>query len=259
MLFAWLLFAPAGIITATFNKTRKAPMVKKWFMVHQALLTTTVFLTLIAFFIMVNQQGFMLPTSHSKLGFTVVILAILQPLSGVLRPHIVPGEAKSNVRVAWEYGHQIVGRVTMILAVAAAILGVGLAGAFLRQVEGAEAIQIAIAVLFTLGSVGLIAYVVFLRPDEREVAQPGTKADKVPDMESQTQASSQAQAQPVDAKAQQAAQPQPGQQQAAPTQKQEVQPTVQPAATEAPTATTTTTASTTTTTQSTDQTNVTQG
>lgn len=123
MIIAWLVCAPIGIISATlFKKSRDAPY--DWFSTHRALLTAASVFTVIGFLIMVANFGFALDNLHTQVGFAVVIMAILQPISGVLRPHIEPGEPKESKRIAWEYGHQWFGRLTVFLAAGAAITGI---------------------------------------------------------------------------------------------------------------------------------------
>ena len=172
MLFAWIVFAPIGVVLTLTNKTMSSPHIKSWFKLHQACLTTTVFATLIAFTIMWNAVGFNVNTPHTQVGFAVVILAIVQPLTGVLRPHNPsPGKQKSMARLVWEYVHQWLGRSIMILAIAASVLGLNLAGRALEDVETTDALSIAIIVLFCLGAVTAVVYVLFLRKDERKLVE----------------------------------------------------------------------------------------
>lgn len=179
MVLAWLVFAPIGIVLTLLNKTSKAPKVKSWFKAHQAFLTTTCFLTFIAFVIMWNAVGFKLDTTHPRIGFAVVILAIIQPLGGVFRPHNPPmGQQKSKTRLGWEYAHQWLGRTIMALAIAATVLGLDLAGRMLEDLETTDALSTAVIALFCIAAAVLAIYVVGFRKDERSNLKDGKSVEE---------------------------------------------------------------------------------
>lgn len=129
MISAWFVCAPIGVILAVMNKTKVEPSVTNWFKLHQAFLTMTALLTIIAFAIilLVDFDGFNFNRNwHTRIGYAVVLGSILQLVIGMLRPN--KNQPKQCVRSAWEYFHQWFGRVLLLLALAASCLGIMLVG-----------------------------------------------------------------------------------------------------------------------------------
>ena len=98
-----------------------------WFEVHRAFNSLAIVMTIIAFAIIVNalnetqiEPNHFQPLegrggigNHKTIGLVVFILAIIQGVGGVMRPHLPDknddgsdAEPKSTLRVMWEFGHK---------------------------------------------------------------------------------------------------------------------------------------------------------
>ena len=120
MIIAWAVFAPVGIALATVLKKGKSPL---WFKAHRALLMLALVFTLVAFFMVVftkegggEEDGYppRFSSPHTSAGFAVVLLGCLQAVSGALRPE--NGKTKTDTRLGWEFAHQWLGRIVVIVA-----------------------------------------------------------------------------------------------------------------------------------------------
>jgi hypothetical protein len=127
--FAWAALTPLAIAASMMRKCFPEGL---WFQIHRALNTLSVTFTIIAFAIAVaalnkdfgSDAGHFQPQegtsgSHRTIGLVIFILAILQAMGGLLRPHLPakPDEEaptnsppeKSGVRKSWEIGHRVFG------------------------------------------------------------------------------------------------------------------------------------------------------
>ena len=106
MFLAWGLFAPIGydLMMSTFlyyfmiifSITASAMIKtvfdghsigKQWFQIHRAILMLVPVLTLTAFIlILVDKKGVFSGSNHAIIGTTVFVLAMIQPIMGMLRP-----------------------------------------------------------------------------------------------------------------------------------------------------------------------------
>ena len=121
MIIAWVVLAPFGIAVATVMKKGDNAI---WFKIHRAALVATVLLNIISFIIIIatgeggddEDEGFPphFSTPHTGSGFAVLILAILQIAGGFLR--VGGGKTKSQKRLLWEFAHQWLGRIIVIIA-----------------------------------------------------------------------------------------------------------------------------------------------
>ena len=60
---------------------------KQWFQVHRAILMLVPVLTLVAFIlVLVDKKGVFSGSNHAIIGTTVFVLAMIQPIMGMLRP-----------------------------------------------------------------------------------------------------------------------------------------------------------------------------
>lgn len=164
MILAWLVCAPIGILSATlFKKSDDPPY--EWFPVHRAMLTMASFLTLVAWVVMIVNFGFALDNLHTQVGLAVVVLAVIQPISGALRPHVSGGQKEAK-RIYWEAGHQWVGRLLTFLAAGACITGIQIGFANLEA-------GYVIAVVFAIITFGSFVYVLGFRdvPDGSQTSK----------------------------------------------------------------------------------------
>ena len=123
MFLAWGILCPVGMFCARYLKERD-PL---WFKVHRAMMCAGLLCTVIGF-------GLIVPAilgsghfkfAHGAIGLVVVILALLQPVNAVLRPHKPsPGEERSVGRLIWEILHRWSGRTAVLLGLINCILGV---------------------------------------------------------------------------------------------------------------------------------------
>lgn len=166
MILAWVVCAPIGILGATIFKKAGPP--PTWFLLHRALLTGASVLTLLAFLLMViNVGGIRLAAQHTKFGIVVVLLSVLQPLSGFFRAHNPPaGEHKSSERIMWEFQHQWTGRLIVVLAVAALITGIadGFGG------DAADAAGYILALALGVAGTGSFIFVLGVREPKARAA-----------------------------------------------------------------------------------------
>ena len=164
MLLAWGLCVPSGILVARFYKH----LGQFWFMVHRALQSISVLLTMFAFYIIVDAvekakgshfEG--TDSHHKKLGLVITILTVLQPLNAFVRPHATAkGENKPCLRALWEWIHKGVGWALLLAGLVNVFTGLELeimqhgklakirwqllplAGMFVVQVSGAAALSL---------------------------------------------------------------------------------------------------------------------
>ena len=126
MIIAWAVFAPVGIGIATVYKKAESSF---WFHAHRATLILTLVLTFVAFLLIVftkeveDGNGFpqRFSSAHTGTGFAVILLAVVQAASGIMRPK--GGEIKSDSRLIWEFVHQWLGRAIFVTALAAISTG----------------------------------------------------------------------------------------------------------------------------------------
>jgi len=114
---AWGVLVPTAVQSSIMRSLFKGPM---WFQLHRIFNTTAMALTVAVFAIGVaftnREGGLHFTNSHERMGLAMFILAILQVLDGVKRPHAPDpnsGEEKTTSRRAWEVGHRL-GGVTLL-------------------------------------------------------------------------------------------------------------------------------------------------
>jgi len=113
MLFlAWGVFVPFAVQASLLRKL--LPEGGIWLQIHRGLNTISLALFIAGFAISVattkkeEQPHFSNP--HRRMGLAMFIMAILQVIGGIVRPHNpLEGEKKKPVRVGWEVGHRVLG------------------------------------------------------------------------------------------------------------------------------------------------------
>jgi hypothetical protein len=131
---AWGVLSPLAIASSVLRRFFPGDM---WFHVHRCLNTLVVVFTLAAFAIAVaainqetasgadpNHFDKSLAGGHRTIGLVIFVLALLQAIGGIFRPHVhanksdlldeenakeAPVVSKSSSRVFWEYGHKGMG------------------------------------------------------------------------------------------------------------------------------------------------------
>eukprot|EP00924_Labyrinthula_sp_SR-Ha-C_P002634 snap_masked-scaffold_13-processed-gene-2.19-mRNA-1 protein AED:0.31 eAED:0.32 QI:0/-1/0/1/-1/1/1/0/358 len=170
MCLAWVIFAPMGILVALVHKktsVQPSYLPLHWFKMHQIFVVLAVLCTLIAFIcIAVELEEVEFDTDHKLSGIGVVVLAVLQPVSGILRPHLpAKGEAKSKFRLLWEFLHQWLGRSLLLLAILALYYGFETFSEDYGYMEenAATALSYMFWGLFALGTLFSVVFVLFFR------------------------------------------------------------------------------------------------
>eukprot|EP01127_Copromyxa_protea_P012926 TRINITY_DN3410_c0_g1_i1.p1 TRINITY_DN3410_c0_g1~~TRINITY_DN3410_c0_g1_i1.p1 ORF type:complete len:575 (+),score=109.78 TRINITY_DN3410_c0_g1_i1:31-1725(+) len=127
MIIGWGTFLIVGVMIARYGKDVLTE--GGWFRVHQILQGIGLFLTtigLIIAFVMVDGAHFT-TDFHGQLGLTVMILAYLQTLGGIFRPHVPQeGQEKTTLRKAFEIAHPWGGRITLLLSIITIFAGISI-------------------------------------------------------------------------------------------------------------------------------------
>eukprot|EP00804_Cyclotella_cryptica_P017373 CCRYP_020238-RC/>CCRYP_020238-RC protein AED:0.13 eAED:0.13 QI:0/0.75/0.6/0.8/0.75/0.6/5/529/454 len=114
---AWGVFSPFAVNFSLFRSL--LPKGSVWFQLHRALNSCAYALTIAAFAVAAayySKEGSPhFDGEHQKMGLAMLIMASVQVLGGIFRPHVPEeGEKKPPVRSAWELGHRVLG--TTVLA-----------------------------------------------------------------------------------------------------------------------------------------------
>lgn len=127
MSVAWAGLLPLGAIIARRFKGR---LPGKWIVYHKGLQMAGWLLQiggLVMAILYVKNFSSHSQGVHAVMGLCVVIVATLQPLNAVIRPHPPnDGEEKAFPRLLWELIHKILGWVMILLALCNIILGIRL-------------------------------------------------------------------------------------------------------------------------------------
>jgi hypothetical protein len=115
---AWGVFVPWAVQSSILRDF--LPQGPAWFQLHRAF-NSTAFALFIAFFAIAvaytgKEQGEHFGNGHQKMGLAMFIMATVQVVGGVSRPHLPApgsGEEKTEVRKGWEIGHRVLG-VTLL-------------------------------------------------------------------------------------------------------------------------------------------------
>lgn len=128
MLLGWGILLPTGVMIAKTMRHRN-PL---WYKMHSVIQTVGLLLTIAGFIVALSSfdvfiaggGGHFLSVLHGGIGIVVMIVAILQPLNAVLRPHVPEeGEEKSAKRKNWERLHKGAGYGAVALGLINIILG----------------------------------------------------------------------------------------------------------------------------------------
>lgn len=139
MVLAWLASAASGMLMARYYKktwVTTRPFDKDlWFRLHQLFMGSTVVVTIVAFFVIVSNSGwlpydaaFLKANPHPAIGMVCVVTALIQPMMAALRPH--PG---ASLRWLFNWAHWLVGNTAFLFGMAAIYLAVELEGARLPK------------------------------------------------------------------------------------------------------------------------------
>lgn len=121
MIFAWVVLFPAGILVPMTQKLRGGT---NWLNLHKGLLILGLLVAIGAAVIAVLNVTVHLASLHAKLGLSALALAVIQPISGLARPHVEAGREKDSIRKVWEFQHQWTGRIAVAIAMGAIYTGI---------------------------------------------------------------------------------------------------------------------------------------
>jgi len=121
MILGFIVSVGFGATAAAYKGTMK----EKWFVIHQTAMTFAVLFSCAGLGVIVPQVAQPMTKPHHFIGVAALALMLIQPILGVLRPHLPtePGAPKTTKRIAWEYAHKNNGRLVFVLGVVNAILG----------------------------------------------------------------------------------------------------------------------------------------
>jgi len=125
MIIGWGVFLIPGMLVARYGKNALGNGL--WFQVHQGFQLFGMTLTTTAFIISwIMVDGIFFDTLfHAQLGLTVMILAYLQTLGGILRPHVSQeNEEKTPARKVFEIVHPWMGRIIILAAIVTIFAGI---------------------------------------------------------------------------------------------------------------------------------------
>lgn len=125
-----LMFASWGVLLqfgSAFARYAKPLPNAMWFKVHRIVQIAGFVISIAGFIlaiVMTKGKHFNTTSGHAQVGLTVMILGIIQVALALFRPNPANlGQVKSIVRVIWEFLHWWMGRIALVLAVAAIFLG----------------------------------------------------------------------------------------------------------------------------------------
>ncbi|KAL9950259.1 hypothetical protein ACROYT_G042734 [Oculina patagonica] len=175
MVIAWVGFASIGIFMARYMKVAFGEKVllgtKAWFTFHRSLMVLTVLVTIISIIIIFVHAGRWTKEAgaHPVTGIIVLVLAVIQPIMALFRPH--PGEAN---RYIFNWAHRGVGLSALIMAVVTVFLGIRLPDASL------EDSALYAMIVYCVGVAIVIAFDIFLslKKDTRSASFTPAGGDK---------------------------------------------------------------------------------
>ena len=152
MLFGWGVLLPLG--TAMSAGLRDALGSKRWYVAHRNMQIVGLLVAIVGVALALSLQK-PLPSygAHGKLGVVVMVLGILQPINGLLRP----GKTATDRR-AWEVVHKGVGWLALLLAGVTIVLGVPMFD--LQEQQSFPGVAPALATVYGIVVVLLIALIV---------------------------------------------------------------------------------------------------
>eukprot|EP00754_Rhynchopus_humris_P044739 Rhum_TRINITY_DN4364_c0_g1::Rhum_TRINITY_DN4364_c0_g1_i1::g.13851::m.13851 len=121
MFLGWGVMSNIGVFAARYLKAA-GPV---WFKIHKTVMPLGLLFSTVGFgAIIASVSNKHFSFAHGGLGLAVMLLAYLQPLNAVIRPHAVGvGEPKPLVRTVWEIVHKYGGRVALLAANINMVLG----------------------------------------------------------------------------------------------------------------------------------------
>jgi len=118
MIAGWSFLFPLGIIASRFGRGWFKETTGFWFHMHRVVQSAGLLATCVALVVMIvdhHKTGTdHFSTTHGKVGLSMMIIAICQPLNAFLRPHPSP---KTLARRVWEGLHKTCGYASVVISV----------------------------------------------------------------------------------------------------------------------------------------------
>lgn len=128
MIVSWCLLLPIGIAMSLFRSVTGSD--GKWYRYHWMLQLAGLSVAVSAFILVVVEMNSLSGhfsgsnAAHKIIGLIVMIIAVLQPLNALIRPHVPKdGEEKTTKRKVWEVYHKNAGRLAALAAIVNCALG----------------------------------------------------------------------------------------------------------------------------------------
>eukprot|EP00936_MAST-01D_sp_MAST-1D-sp1_P001200 g1200.t1 len=192
MLLAWMAFAPTAVLAARFFKSRGG------IKIHIALNISTVLMTGIGLVLILAAKinagtATHFDHKHGQLGLAVVVLAVLQLISGIVRPKALVTHGLKDAtqnqpakRRLWEHWHTYFGSATLTCAMVNVLLGLrdslGALGAAFNTLRisctivAATLLSVAAVCFVTLEARARSACGAISEPEDSIIAKPATRA-----------------------------------------------------------------------------------
>jgi hypothetical protein len=118
MWLCWVIIMPVGFLSARF--LRGVPDDKfhcaLWFESHRSIMSTGFIIILISAAYIIGLTETHLDTIHKRLGVTVLVGAVFQVMSAIMRPHAASDGKITPQRLFFEWAHHAIGRITILIA-----------------------------------------------------------------------------------------------------------------------------------------------
>jgi len=115
MWLCWSIMIPIGFLWARFVKGYPDDKSGMWFEGHRLMMSISFIIVLISAAYAISLTTNHLGTVHKIMGAAVVLAALYQVMSAVLRPHADPHNPTCQ-RLIFEYTHHTVGRLAILLS-----------------------------------------------------------------------------------------------------------------------------------------------
>jgi len=115
MWLVWVVILPIGFLWARFVRGWPDEKSARWFEGHRSLMSTGFVILIISAGYAIAESSLHLRSVHQIMGATVVLAALYQVISAVMRPHADP-ENPTFQRLLFEYTHHTIGRLAILIS-----------------------------------------------------------------------------------------------------------------------------------------------
>jgi len=115
MWLGWVIIIPIGFLWARFIRGWPDEKSARWFEGHRSLMSSGFVIIIISAAYSIAESPSHLSSVHQIMGATVILAALYQVISAVMRPHADP-ENPTYQRLLFEYTHHTIGRLAILLS-----------------------------------------------------------------------------------------------------------------------------------------------